>query len=877
MTNANPSDPTADLAASPGHAPTLDRRPLSASMSGEEYRESPGTHIGPYKLVKLIGEGGFGTVFMAEQERPVARTVALKIIKLGMDTRQVVARFEQERQALAMMDHPNIARVVNAGATETGRPYFVMDFVKGDPIGEYCDANNLTVEQRLDLLTQVCNAVQHAHTKGIIHRDIKPSNILVSTQDGVPHAKVIDFGIAKATGSKLTEKTLFTEHRQLIGTPEYMSPEQAEGSLDIDTRTDVYSLGVLLYELLTGCTPFSGTSLRTAAYGEIQRIIREVDPPRPSTRLSQIPGTAAGVAGSRRVEPRRLNATLRGELDWIVMKAMDKDRQRRYQTPSALALDIGRFLSGDAVVAAPPSKAYRFRKLVRRNKGVVLAGSLVAAALVLGMVGTTIGLVDANRQRAAAETARVSEVAQRELAEASAQKAIDEAARAARAEVVARDRLEESEATVEFLDGMLGAVDPQAQGKDVTVRAVLDQASGTLASKFAQRPLVAARLHGTIGRTYMGLGVYDRANPHIREALATRLRELGPSHEDTCRAANELGGFLIKSGEHAEAEAVLQQALADHERLFGRHHDITVGSMDQLATLYVVQSRSNDAASLLDEVLRIRTASLGPEHVDTLGTMNSLALLYTETERFEEAEKLFESAIVIQDRRGGPDHPVTLDLKANLAWLHYWYAASIKENSEAYQERLRKARELGEPTLEARIRVLGEDHQATLASMANLAIVYKALEMPDRAEELQRKDLEISLRMLGESHPDTITSLANLGNSFRERRRFEEALPYFERALVNARKSNPPDHPGTAFILGWYGSSLRELGRYSDAEPHLIDARGIIGRVMGESHAVARQMSRGLAQLYEGWEKTEPGKGYGKKGEEWKGKIEESK
>ncbi len=310
------AQPTADLASAVTLAPALS--------------EGPGTRIGQYKLLQLIGEGGFGSVFMAEQEKPVARKVALKIIKLGMDTRQVVARFEQERQALAMMDHPNIARVFDAGATETGRPFFAMELVKGDAIVEYCDKNNLSIHDRLELFAQVCKAVQHAHTKGIIHRDIKPSNILVSTQDGRPHTKVIDFGIAKATARKLTEKTLFTEHKALIGTPEYMSPEQAEGSLDIDTRTDVYSLGVLLYELLTGTTPFSSRELRSAAYAEIQRIIREVDPPKPSTRLSNNTDTIASVAAQRRIEPAQTwNACAR-------RAGLDRDEGAGEGSPAAI-------------------------------------------------------------------------------------------------------------------------------------------------------------------------------------------------------------------------------------------------------------------------------------------------------------------------------------------------------------------------------------------------------------------------------------------------------------------------------------------------------------------------------------------------------------
>ena len=398
MTNPNrsqdstPSDPTLD-------APSSREAAAITAMTAGPLREGPGTKIGPYKLLQAIGEGGFGSVFMAEQTAPVQRKVALKIIKLGMDTRQVVARFEQERQALAMMDHPNIARVLDAGATDTGRPYFVMELVKGDPIVEYCDKNNLNIEGRLELFAQVCNAVQHAHTKGIIHRDIKPSNILVSTQDGRPNTKVIDFGIAKATASKLTEKTLFTEHRQLIGTPEYMSPEQAEGNLDIDTRTDVYSLGVLLYELLTGTTPFGGGDLRSAGYAEIQRIIREVEPPKPSTRISSNTDTIASVAARRHTEPRKLGTLIRGELDWIVMRAMEKDRQRRYETANGLAMDIKRYLAGEAVVAAPPSTAYRMRKFIRRNRVVVSAASAVAAALLLGMVAFAWQAKIASQQR----------------------------------------------------------------------------------------------------------------------------------------------------------------------------------------------------------------------------------------------------------------------------------------------------------------------------------------------------------------------------------------------------------------------------------------------------------------------------------------------
>jgi serine/threonine protein kinase/WD40 repeat protein len=430
-------------------------------------REGPGTRIGPYKLLQLIGEGGFGSVFMAEQERPVARKVALKIIKLGMDTRQVIARFEAERQALALMDHPNIARVLDAGATEAGRPYFVMELCKGDAIVEYCDKNNLSIPERLELFAQVCRAVQHAHTKGIIHRDLKPSNILVSTQDGRPHAKVIDFGIAKATASRLTEKTLFTEHRALIGTPEYMSPEQAEGSLDIDTRTDVYSLGVLLYELLTGTTPFSGKELRSAAYAEIQRIIREVEPPKPSTRLSKSTETLASIAAQRHTEPRKLGSILRGDLDWIVMKALEKDRLRRYETANALAMDIGRYLAGRAVLAAPPSRLYQLQKFVRRYRAAVIAGLLVVTVLVLGVIGTTSGMLWALNEKGRADLAASSEALAKRKAQDNATAALAAADKAERAAYQAQMISAASDVEDKRMDGaraLLAATPPQLRG-----------------------------------------------------------------------------------------------------------------------------------------------------------------------------------------------------------------------------------------------------------------------------------------------------------------------------------------------------------------------------------------------------------------------------
>ncbi len=357
--------------------------------------ERPGTVIGPYKLLEQIGEGGFGVVFMAEQTQPVRRKVALKVLKPGMDTCQIVARFEAERQALAIMDHPNIAKVHDGGATASGRPFFVMELVKGVPITEFCDQNQLTPPQRLELFLPVCQAVQHAHQKGIIHRDLKPSNVLVSRHDATPVVKVIDFGVAKALGQELTDKTLFTGLAQMVGTPLYMSPEQAGMSdLDVDTRSDIYSLGVLLYELLTGTTPFDKERFKKSEYDEIRRIIREEEPPKPSTRLSTSE-TLPSIAANRGLEPKKLSSLVRGELDWIVMKCLQKDRSRRYETASSLARDLERYLLDEPVQARPPSAAYRLRKFMRRNKGPVLAASLVLVALIGGMIGTSWGLLRA--------------------------------------------------------------------------------------------------------------------------------------------------------------------------------------------------------------------------------------------------------------------------------------------------------------------------------------------------------------------------------------------------------------------------------------------------------------------------------------------------
>ena len=421
--------------------------PATAQMTWH-LAEQPGTTIGPYKLLQQIGEGGMGVVYMAEQTEPVSRRVALKIIKPGMDTRQVIARFEAERQALAMMDHPNIAKVLEAGMTDTGRPYFVMELVKGIPVTQYCDQKQLTPRERLELFVPVCQAVQHAHQKGIIHRDIKPSNVLIAEYDDLPVPKIIDFGVAKATQQRLTEKTMFTEFGQVVGTVEYMSPEQAKlNQLDIDTRTDIYSLGVLLYELLTGETPFDGERLRSAAFDELLRIIREEDPPRPSLRLSTSESLPS-IAANRHTEPKKLSALVHGELDWIVMKALEKDRTRRYDTASKFAEDVQHNLKDEPVTACPPSAAYRLRKFARRNKSLISTMAAIATALVIGTGVATWQAIRAAHERDHAVVAEATAEAEAKRADEEAKQAMQEAERAIEAESAAiaeAERADEAE------------------------------------------------------------------------------------------------------------------------------------------------------------------------------------------------------------------------------------------------------------------------------------------------------------------------------------------------------------------------------------------------------------------------------------------------
>ena len=849
--------------------------------------EMPGTRIGAYKLLQLIGEGGFGSVFMAEQEKPVSRRVALKIIKLGMDTRQVVARFEQERQALAIMDHPNIAKVLDAGATDTGRPFFVMELVKGDPIVEYCDRNTMSIEARLELFAQVCNAVQHAHTKGIIHRDIKPSNVLVSTQDGKAHAKVIDFGIAKATQSKLTEKTLFTEHRQLIGTPEYMSPEQAEGSMDIDTRTDVYSLGVLLYELLTGSTPFSSRELRSVAYAEIQRIIREVDPPKPSTRLSDNSDTLASVAAKRQIEPKRLGTVVRGELDWIVMKALEKDRQRRYESPSDLGAEIRRYLNGEAVIAAPPGAVYRLRKFVRRNKGPVAAGVALGVSLLAGIVGTTwqariaylreqdairagqeaIAARDAERARAA-ELTLVSDFQGTMLTQLDPRIG----GRRLTDDVIARytKSLESSGISdgerVRELDefrvrwGKINATDVSAAHIDDTI---LKPAVQEIDRTFAKQPVVNAQLRQAVANVYASLGLYDQALPLIQAALATRRKELGEDHPDTLNSLDRLCNLLVWQRKIPEAATGFRETLERRRRTLGEEHPDTLGSLGNMGVVAWAEGDLAKTETIYRDVVEKMKRVLGPEDKVTLKFATNLGLALKMRGKYGEAETVVRDALDVRRRVLGNEHPETVDSIMMLSTIL------------AAERKMEEADVLYKDALESSRRVWGEEHPDTLRALDNYANFLMRQKKYAAAEASLRDVISKSRRSIGADNPDTLQSVITLGRALNGQRKFSESLALLTSAEADARRSLTGGFSSRLSIFLRIMANARtgpgfNAEEFRKAEALLIEASNIAEAPGNATEKQVRSCLNALADLYGTWDRAEPGKGYGEKSEQFR-------
>lgn len=714
--------------------PTLPM-PAGAAPPAEDFNAMP-AEIGPYRVLNLLGEGGFGAVYLAEQTAPVVRRVALKILKPGMDSRAVVARFEAERQALAMMDHPGVATVYDAGVTSQGRPYFVMELVRGEAITAYCRQRRLPVEDRVRLMIAVCGAVQHAHIKGVVHRDLKPSNILVEYRDGGPAVKVIDFGVAKALHQPLTERPAHTEIGQLIGTPEYMSPEQARGAvLDIDTRTDVYGLGAVLYELLTGETPLRSDRLREGGFAAVGRMIEETLPERPSDRLTRKTRSGASSAGDEAMEPATVSRLLRGDLDWIVMKAIEKDRERRYPSASELAADLQRYLKHEPVSAGPPSVGYRARKFVRRNRAAVAGAAAVTGVLVLGVVGTSLGLARAVRE---------------------GQRAHDEAVAASRA----RDEAEE---VTRFLSDMLEAGTPEEAGLDVTVRQVLDRASATIAPRFEKSPLVEARLRHTIGNAYRSLGRPADADEHLSRTYELRRKEMGEDHVEALKALANVAGLRHQQGRFADAERLLRRALEGFLRSRGPDAPEVFAVLNNLAQSLRRQGRTEEASILEKQAADGYRRVLGTDHPDALGVMTNYAGSLHSDGRSAEAEAIMKDVLAGWTRAKGAEHPGTLLAQHNLALLYM--DMGRMDEAETTQRQV----------IDARVRSLGESHHDTGTAIGNLGLILKNKGDMPAAEEAYLRGWRICRDALGPAHADTVTLATNLAEVY-------EAMDWPERA-----------------------------------------------------------------------------------------------
>ena len=833
---------------------------------------SCGTQIGPYKLREQLGEGGMGVVYVAEQSEPVKRRVALKVIKPGMATKDVVARFEAERQALAMMDHPNIARVHDGGVTDSGQTYFVMELVPGDSVTQYCNEHRFSTEDRLRLFVAICKAVHHAHQKGIIHRDLKPSNIIVAEIDGVAVPKVIDFGVAKAVNQSLTEKTFYTQFTQMVGTPLYMSPEQAGiGDIDIDTRSDVYSLGVLLYELLTGLTPFDSDTMKQAGFDEMRRLIREDEPPRPSERVSTLNAEALStVANERASHARHLSNSLKGELDWIAMKALEKDRNRRYESANDLALDVQRFLENEPVEACPPSVNYRVRKFVRRNAGVLTAVTIVLLCLIGGVIGTGMGMVQARQQRDAARMARLDEKEQREKAEENAQRAEQNAQRADANARDARQAAEAEKAILEFVQKRIFAVarpigHDGGLGYDTTIRQAIETALPYVESSFQDQPLVKARLLATIGISFNYLGEYEIAEKLMKNALTVLSDQLGPDDPNTIKMMHQLAHNYDCSGRYDEA-LQLRQAVYDRQNaLLGPESTETARALAGLGKSFACLKRYEEAKEQYEKALDLlpklptdaRDDLPGTSDISNLGEaeqfqlkmviMANLAATYRNLGQPEDAFRFHEKSYELAQSILGPEHPDTLGIKHELAHTlqsmgRYEDAHTMLQETWEQQERklgqnhpstlktqhclakshskfarYEAARQIHEAILKHRQDKLGPDHRETLSSEYDLAIAYFGLKQFEKSLALHKEVLEKRRATFGEDDRQTMASLHEVAISSSALGDHEDAITSLEELLVLFQTKYKPDDKNVLGITANLALTCMQANQFKEA------------------------------------------------------------
>ena len=749
----------------------------------DEPASSPGS-IEKYRFIRRIGCGGMGDVWEAEQLSPVRRRVALKLIRSGIIGSGALARFEAERQALALMNHPNIATVFEAGTTDEGRPYFAMELVEGLPITEYCDRQQLSLNERLALFVQVCDGVQHAHQKGVIHRDLKPSNVLVADEEGRPTPKIIDFGVAKATSLRLTENTFVTEQGQWLGTPEYMSPEQAGlTDVDVDTRTDVYALGVLLYELLVGTQPFDADTLRSAGFGEMCRILREEDPPRPSTRVSTLGERSDTIARQRRTSGPALSRMLRGDLDWIVIRALEKDRNRRYDSAAAFAADIHRFLDNESVHARPPSAAYRLRKYVARNRIAVTAGLVVIASLITATIGTTVGMVRARRD---AEATR---------------------------------RVAESMAVV------FETLNPAASaGHLQSARKALSLAAEEVESQLEDQPLLHGRLMMTMAQTYMSLGDYHRAAEGLEEALALWRAELGDNDPSLGELYLWLGGSQSQLGDFDAARASFERAVEIHQLNLGPDHVSTGWALASLGNCLCRIGEYERSRSLLDRSEQILTKADGPDSDYVAGVLEFKGLLFIFLGEHESAKEVLERSVANHQRWLGRDHTGVAGSLMLLAIANSWLG-----DLDLAEEQLRRALEINQ-------RAFGHDHAAVAVPLRELGRIASARGNLEAARSLIERALEIEEASLGLFHPDLVWTLRARGIVLRRMGEVDSARATLERALDIVEVAYGSVHFEGAVVHHALGSLEYDAGGLDLALGHFERAGEILRKTVPPRH-----------------------------------------